>query len=75
MQKKQKHSQTRILRHEFDTVWDGKIKIALIIGISVLVGVYYNHSTNELYDNSVIIKPSKNSQFTKFQKIDLLLYY
>lgn len=55
------------------TIWDGKIKIALIIGISVLVGVYYNHSTNELYDNSVIIKPSKNSQFTKFQKITTFL--
>ena len=55
------------------TIWDGKIKIALIIGISILVGVYYNHLTKETYDNLVIIKPSKNSQFTKFQKITTFL--
>lgn len=55
------------------TIWDGKIKIALIIGISFLVGVYYNYSTAELFNSSVIIKPGKNSQFQKFQKITAFL--
>lgn len=54
-------------------IWDGKLKIALIIAISILLGVYYNYSTPELYNNSIIIKPSKNSQFTKFQKITTFL--
>ncbi len=54
-------------------IWDGKIKIALIVAISILVGICYIYSTPELYSNSTIIKPSKNSQFAKFQKITTFL--
>tara|TARA_A100001015_G_scaffold307224_1_gene402777 strand:+ start:167 stop:1177 length:1011 start_codon:yes stop_codon:yes gene_type:complete len=54
-------------------IWDGKIKIALIVAISILVGICYIYSTPKLYSNSTIIKPSKNSQFAKFQKITTFL--
>ena len=55
------------------SIWDGKIKIALIVAISILVGICYIYSTPKLYSNSTIIKPSKNSQFAKFQKITTFL--
>ena len=55
------------------TIWDGKLKIALIIIISILAGFFYNNLTPQLYNNSVVIKPSKNSQFTKFQQISSFL--
>ena len=51
------------------TIWNEKIKIILIICISILVGVCFNFLRPDLYQSSVIIKPSKNSQFTKFRQI------
>lgn len=51
------------------TIWNEKIKIILIICISILVGVCFNFLRPDLYQSSVIIKPSKNSQFTKFKQI------
>ena len=51
------------------TIWNEKIKIISIICISILVGVCFNFLRPDLYQSSVIIKPSKNSQFTKFKQI------
>ena len=53
--------------------WDGKLKIFIILAISILIGGFYNFLTPEVYKNSLIIKPSKNSQFAKFQKITSFL--
>ena len=54
-------------------IWDGKLKIFIILAISILIGGFYNFLTPEVYKNSLIIKPSKNSQFAKFQKITSFL--
>ena len=60
------------------TIWDGKIKIFLIIAIFVIISFGYNHlsqlqsiskqETNQ-YDNQLIIKSTDDSQFYQFQPI------
>ena len=57
----------------FKIVWDGKVKILLITIISFLAGFAYNSQIPINYLNSLTIKPSKTTEFLKFNNFQNLL--
>jgi len=51
----------------FEIIWDGKIKIFVLVVISILFGIY-SYNNNQIPDSfvaSIIIKPKNNSEFAK----------
>ena len=57
----------------FKIIWDGKIKILLITLILFFVGFVYNSQTPTNYLNSLIIKPSKTTEFIRLDNFRILL--
>ena len=56
-----------------EIIWDGKIKILLIILISFFIGFVYNSQIPINYLNSLTIKPSKSTEFLKFDIVQKML--
>jgi LPS O-antigen subunit length determinant protein (WzzB/FepE family) len=52
------------------TFWDEKIKILLIIIASISIGISYSNRGQELFQGSLEIKPSSNSEFAVFFPIN-----
>ena len=50
--------------------WDEKIKILIIIIASILIGINYGNRGQELFEGSLEIKPSSNSEFVVFFPIN-----
>ena len=50
--------------------WDEKIKILIIIIASILIGINYGNRGQELFEGSLEIKPSSNSEFAVFFPIN-----
>ena len=50
--------------------WDEKIKILIIIIASILIGINYGNRGQELFEGSLEIKPSNNSEFAVFFPIN-----
>ena len=55
------------------TLWEEKVKIFLITIFSILVAIAYFYLTPNVYNSSIKIKASKNSEFIKFQNISNFL--
>lgn len=57
------------------TIWNEKIKILLITAIVVIIvsGLSYKVPKQDIFNNSLTIKPSQDSEFYKFSNVNKLL--